>query len=435
MSDNQAMNQFFAGQVCLIVEPSKSFLASIQACVKSLNIESLEIVVVSKYEEAKKIIQEKKPKLLITEYDVEGYNGLSLVEMQQAIYSDDARICVVVSKNSNDSVVAEAAEEQVDSFLLKPFSPDDFQKKLKRVIDVKVSPSAYTLKIREGRELILAKEFEQAIVVLKEAKTLNDKPSLACFYLGDSFRNVNEKQKALKEFEEGRSYQPFHYKCLIGQFEILVENKDYPAAFALIPILMQNFPLTPRRLTQFFIASVFSHHFDFLPACYLHLLKLDKRSAELTQVATAAFFTGGKWFLQNDEVSKAIDLFEKGMVVMAKDIVYLGKVAHELIKTKHPQEAVRFLEHAQPADVGTPDYNRLAFMVERYTMSPVEYLEKSRKFGLSGDADLESYRLLVKLFAENNNSTFAEAMISKAVASYPEARNELYQILEENLKK
>jgi DNA-binding NarL/FixJ family response regulator len=336
------MKSFFENQVCLVVDPSKSFQASIQQCLKGLGQPSLNIVLIAKYEDAQRRIDELKPRIIITEYEVDGQKGLSLVEQQQKYHEDQSRISVVISRNSSDSAVAEAAEEQIDCFILKPFSMDEFRKKLTAVIENKINPSPYSLKIKEGRKVLQTKDYETAKALFQEAKTLHSKPSLACFYLGDSYRAISQMPAALAEFKEGRSYNNLHYKCLIGEFEVFVETKDYHKANALIPILIENFPLTPKRLTQVFIASVFSKQFDHLPVYYEQLVRFDKRSPELTKIASVALFTGGKWFLQKNDLKHACSLFEKALTAAVRDSVLLEQIVMELRKVGATKEADHF---------------------------------------------------------------------------------------------
>jgi DNA-binding NarL/FixJ family response regulator len=430
MADQKsAMQAFFENQTCLVVETSKSFQASIHQCLKTLDLPNLNVILISKYEDAVKKIEELKPRIIITEYDLDGQKGLALVELQQKHFEDQSRISIVISKNSSDSVVAEAAEEQVDSFILKPFSPDDFRKKLVAVIERKVNPSPYSQKIKEGRQAFSSKDYEKAKLAFTQAKSLIDKPALACFYMGDSYRALTQTPEALAEFKEGRKYNPLHYKCLIGEFEILVDNKDYNRAYELIPILIKNFPLTPRRLTQVFIAAVFSLKFDYLPDYYEQLLKLDQRSPELIKIASVALFTGGKWYLQKQDLKHACDLFEKALTVVSRDITFLDQVIAELMKANAKAEVQYFFGRAQPADIGTPAYNRLSFKVDEYILPRDAMLEKARKFAFSDEASADNFKTIVRMFAEAGKIPMAESIITKAIASNPEIRQELYDIL------
>lgn len=429
-NEKTSMESFFENQVCLVVEPSKAFLAALLACLKSLNLPSTQILSASQFEAARAMIETHKPRVLITEYEVDGHNGLELVELQQRHHEDQHRISMVVSKNSSDSVIAEAAEEQVDTFLLKPFSPDDFVKKINEVIRNKVHPSAYVVKINEGRKFMHTQEFENAVDAFSKAKSLHAKPALACFYSGETFRLQKDSSKALAEFQAGRKFQPLHYKCLTAEFEILVENKDYKEAYELIPVLIKNFPLTPRRLTQVFIAAVYSLRFEYLSVYYDQLIKLDKKSPELIKVATAALFAGGKWFLQKREMAQASELFEKALLTMGRDISFLTKIIAELLKSEACREAEAFFQMALPSDVGSSDYNRLAFRIDSVTLNRGELVERARKFFLSGEAEVEDYKTIIKLFVEQNRMQLAEAAINKAIESYPQARSILYRILE-----
>ena len=392
----------------------------------------LTVILVSKYEEALRRIEELKPRILITEYDIDGQKGLALVEQQQRYHDDESRISIVISRNSSDSVIAEAAEEQVDCFLLKPFSTDDFRKKLMAVVASKIRPSEYLVKIKEGRMALNVKDYEKAREAFNEAKKLHEKPSLACFYLGDSYRLLNELPPALAEFQEGLGYNPLHYKCLIGEFEIWVESKDYSKAYELIAPLIKNFPLVPKRLTQVFIVAVFSMKFENLVEYYEHYTKLDQRSPELIKIASAAFYTGGKWYVQRKDLKQALELFDKALTIASRDLSLLEQIINEYLKVGAAQEAMTILGKAQPSDVGTAAYNRLAFQIDQLVLPRGAIVEKARKLAFSGEASPDNYKVIVRIFAEEGRVPLAEAAIDKAVAAYPDLREVLYQILEQH---
>lgn len=429
---DKKMQQFFAGQTCLIVEPSKVFLASIQACVKSLELTSTEILVANKYDDAVHFIASAKPQILIVEYDVEGKNGLTLADLQRSHHKDSACVTIVVSRNSSDSVIADAAEGDVDGFLLKPFSVDDFKKKLLQVIDTKVSPSPYVQKISAGKSLLQESQLDEAVKFFREAKLADEKPSLACFYAGEVLKMQKDLPGALTEYQEGRRYQPLHYKCLIGEFEILMETKSYREAHSLIPIIIKNYPLTSQRLVQVFIAAVFAMQFDLLPAYYEQFTKLESRSAELVRIAAKALATGARWYLQKGEREKACELFDKAFKVLNRDILFLDEIITELLGYEMVEEARDFFAKVLPADVGGPDYSRLAFKMDLKLLPKKDLLERARKFAQSGEASAENYKVIVKMFAEEGKITFTEDIIQKAVSSFPELKTSLYQILEEN---
>jgi tetratricopeptide (TPR) repeat protein len=427
-----SIKEFLGGQVCLIVEPSSAFSSSIHACLMEFGLTLSQILTVRKFEDAKRIIHEKKPKVVISEYEVGTDLGLSLLELQGEYYPDEmSRISIIVTRNSADSAIAEAAEEQVDAYILKPFSVDFFRDKITTVFNRKMNPSNYMEKIRAGKNHFSLNEFKESVADFGEAKKLDDKPTLACFYSGQSYQAMGDKVKALAEFKEGRKYQPLHYKCLIGEFESEMAEQKYAEAYVLVELIRTHYPITSHRLGQFFIAAVFTYHFDELPTLYQIYLKLEQRPAKLVQLTSMALFTAGRYWVNQNSLQKAVDCFEMGVMASGREIGYIEKVINIFLKIKAAKESQVFFSKIQPSDVGTSAYNRLGFKIDQFILSKNQLIEKGRKIVAADEATPEIYISLVGLLADENKISMAESIISKALATYPEMRAELYQILKE----
>lgn len=430
MKENvEELNRFFSNQTCLIVEPSAPFLASIQACVNSLELPSTRIVGVKKYEDAVRAIEEIKPKILICEYDVAGKMGLLLVDIQQKFFDERSRITVIVSRNSNDSVVAEAAEEQVDAFLLKPFSPDTFRSKLVSVIERKIHPSPYMIKVQQGHEFLMASDFPKAIQTFTEAKKMAEKPCSACFGSGKVYQQMGDLSRALEQYREGRKYQSLHYQCLSGEFNVLIAQREFEQAYDLVPVFTKNFPLSPQRLSHIFLAAVFACRFENLLIHYQQFTLLEQRSPDLVKVVTSALISGGKWFLNKGDRNLAREYFEKAVGVAGRELGYIEQVVNSFLKVNAGVDAEAFLLKVLPQDTETPVYSRLKFKVERTILGPGDLLKAAKVFLDSGHADEETFVALVQVYVDNGRDTLAESVIAQAVKQYPDLRNKLFQIL------
>lgn len=136
---------------CLIVEPSLPFALVLQACMEQQGIPRNHITICRRYEDAKKHIEKTPPAILVTEYDLSVGMGLTLIEMQEEMFPENKRVSIVVTGNSADSAIAEAAEGAVDAYILKPFSPELFRKKVAEVLDKKNNPSKYMQWVQSGR--------------------------------------------------------------------------------------------------------------------------------------------------------------------------------------------------------------------------------------------------------------------------------------------
>lgn len=421
---------FLNGSLCLIVEPSQAFSATIQTCLGELGIPSSQIMMVRKYEDAKRVIREQKPKLIVSEYDLGQDFGLALMELQSEFHEDVSRISIIATKNSSDSAVAEAAEEQIDAFILKPFSADAFRQKLSDVFRRKMNPTDYMKKIREGKNQLLLKQFDQAVHEFVAAKTMDDKPTLACFYAGQTYQAMGDRARALAEFKQGRSYQPLHYKCLIGQFENLMEEKDYEGAYELVTLIRANYPITSHRLGQIFIAAVFTYHFEDIPALYQLFLKLEQRPARLIQLTSMALLTAGRHWIQKQDFAKALECYEMGISSCLKDLNYIDKVVADFVNAGAYDAAQEALQKCQPSDVGTPLHARLCFRIDQHVLPTDQVMDRGRKLINAGNGDPDIYRTVVKLFAMQDKVPMAESVINSAMQDFPEMRDELYLLIE-----
>lgn len=424
------MKEFIGNSTCLIIEPSASFSASIQSCLVDMGFPFEQVQTIRKFKEAKHIIETKKPKLIVTEYDLDEGLGLALLEIQEKFYSESDRISIVVTKNSSDSAVAEAAEGSIDAFILKPFAIDTFRQKLIDTFNKKINPTEYNKKIQTGREKLILKEFDAAISEFNEAKTLDEKPTIAFFHSGQAYQGKGDIAKALQEFREGRRFQPLHYKCLIGEFEGLMATKSYGEAYALVPTLKANYPISSHRLGQIFTAAVFTFNFDDLPGYYDLYSKMEYRSPRLVSLTSLALLTAGKYWIENQDIDKAVSYFAMGLITKSYEMKFMEMVVDELLKVNATAAANTIFQKSPQSEVGSDIHTRIRFKIDQVLLPPEQIIERGKKLVLAGQASPEIYKTLVAMMSRMGKTTLAESMIAKAVDQYPELREVLYKILQ-----
>lgn len=424
------VKSFLGDGVCLLVEPSASFSASLQSLLAEIGIPLSQVVVSRKYEDALKTVDERKPRLLVTEYDLPNGAGLSLVERLEQLTEESQRIAIIVTKNSSDSAVAEAAEGAVDAFILKPFSTEVFRQKLAECLQRKTQPSDYQRQLNTGRVLYNEQKYTESLKAFQRAKPLDPKPSLACFGEGQNYEKLEDLERALEAYREGRRHTPLHYKCLVGEFDVLMKQKRFEEAYRGVPELRDNYPIPPGRLGDLFTAAVFTYHFDDLPRYHEIYLNFDMRSPYLVKLMSVGFLTAGRFYLQRNEVAPALRFFEMGMSVRGREITYLETVFDELMRAGAVKEAETVLNRVLPADVGTRLYNQMRFRMEQKRLPVDQWVERGRRLIQSGESSAEIYRLVVEGLAQMGRQTLAESIIAQAVKEDPELRAPLYAILE-----
>jgi CheY-like chemotaxis protein len=435
MSIDRDVADFLNSQGALVVEPSNAFFSVIQSCLTSFGMEGKRILFANTYKDAVTLLKTEKPKILITEYMIGKQFGLSLVEMHDELFDSLARISIMVTKESSDNAVAEAAEEQLDAFLLKPFSGADFQKRILEVVKRKMYPSEYFQRIREGKEQIKAKNLMKAMEIFKSAKALNPTPTLACYYVGECLLTKGDIAGARREFTEGRGYNNLHYKCLTGEFDCLMQEKSYRPAYELVELIRTHFPVTSVRLGKFFIAAVYTENFQDLPSFYEMYTNLDYRPPELVNLVSIAVLTAGRFYMRKKNKEEAIKYFEMTMSVSGRNMDFLSKIIEELLKVQDVANAEKFFKQTRADDVGSPEYVQLNFKIGCFTFTPEVALEVGRKIIVDGKTSPEITKKVVQLAIDNGKLTLAESLILKGASAHPEIRKELYNLLEASTAK
>ena len=426
----ELVREYLKEEKVLVVEPSATFSQTVISVLHDIGAPHESVFYAKRYEDAMQIIEKVKPKILLTEYFVGAKFGLALIDRQAEIYDDSTKLALLLTHNGSASAVAEAAEEHVDAYILKPFSMGELRERLTSVFFRKISPSEYVRRIREGKRLLKAKEFEKAAEEFSSAKYLDAKPALAHYYLGYTSYLQNKFLEAVSEFKKGLAFQPLHYKCLLGEFDSLFEQKKYKEAYQLVPTIKDNFPISPQRLGSIFISAVFSYNLQDVTTFYELFSRLDHRPPQLSRIFSAALLTAGKFFVKSNHLEKANECFAMGVSVAGPDVAYIDSVIRELLKLGAARLALGFLSKFPRDQFGLKSYSQLGFLIDQYLLPRQEVIERGRKLVAQGYADSESYRCLVRILLEEDRKTLAEDVVTKAVRDFPDLRKELYDLIE-----
>lgn len=431
MTDQKKLLHEFLGDAhVLIVESSSSFAANIQSCLTGMGVLAERIAVARRVEDAFRAINARKPKLFISEYEVEQKGAIRLIESLDEHHAESARIAIIATKNTSDAVIAEAAEGQIDAFIMKPFSVETFRQKLMQTVERKLRPSEYTLAIQTGKQSLTEGNIDAARTAFARAKTLDPKPTLACYYMGLAHQARGDEEQALASFREGRVYQALHYRCLLAEFETLIKLKRPAEAARLIAPLKENFPVGPKRLGQMFTVLVDSQHYDIILELYELYSQQDHRPPELVTTAAEALAVAGREALLKGNTPRAVELFERAVQVSGHQFARFDAVVSELLRVEALTEAQAFFKKAPPQMIGTAEYNRLSFKLDQFTANRDQLIDRGRKLVHEGQATPELYEIIVRLMAEEGKTTLAESVISRAVKQFPDIRVTLYKILE-----
>lgn len=432
MIPSEQVRDFLRDQEILIVDPGKVLVAVISKALTELGADFEKISPASNFADARLVLERKKCSIVFSEYSIGDGFGMDLLQSQKTFYKEAAdRIFILVTANSDESAVADAAEEEVDSFLLKPFSIQVLMDALKTVIARKLEPSTYDLTLRRGKAALEAGRFEEALETFNEAKALSERPALAFYYTGLALEKAERSDEALNEFEAGLSLNRLHYKCLIGKFEILERQKRFPEAYEVIQTLTEKFPISPQRIGKIFYMAVQTRNFVDIRRIYEYYKRLDRRPQELRNVVAAGLFVGGKYLLGQSDRTGAMELFEQALLVSSRNPKYFERIIEALIEHEAIDEAETVLALYPKEQRSDTEFRRLGFMLTCRTASDQEIINSGISLIKEG-LQLPSvyFEVVGRLLntGKANNRT-AENLIFKAMEQFTDQKTAFSDLL------
>jgi CheY-like chemotaxis protein len=290
--------------------------------------------------------------LVLTDYLIKGGSGFDLLrDLRKANpKSIKTSLYFLVTGNTSQSLVARSAEEDVDSYILKPYTLESLQKSIMKVFLEKMYPSEYMKKIEEGKELLFSAKEDEAIEVFKQAMVFNPKPTLACFYIGQAHFIKEAKNDAKQDFEMGLSFNGVHFKCLVALFDLLYKDKLYDEAYQVVKKISNYFPANPDRINTVVRLAVTTKAFEDIETYYGYYKDLEEREVSTIKHISAGLYVAAKHYIYQDNWEQALRHFEmSGIASMwnGKFILYMVEI---LTQNNYFEMALNFLAKFPPTE-------------------------------------------------------------------------------------
>jgi tetratricopeptide (TPR) repeat protein len=420
-----ALREFLADQYVLIVNSVGSSRISLASCLAKFGASREKMLLVSSISEARYEIQKVKPRFVFTDYMIGSDPGLDLLQEQRKNYSrDDLKrsIFVLVTSNASQSAVAQAAEEDVDTFIVRPYSIDLLGKTLARTAIQKMNPGKYLELIERGKEQLFLGKFDEALSIFEDAMLEHEQPTLACFYAGQAEFMKLSMGGAEQRYEQGLSYNKIHYKCLVGLYDLLMSQKKFEEAYDIVRRISQYFPANPKRLGAVLRLAVMTEHFQDIESYYNIFLKIGERTDELTKSMCSALVVAGKFYLRISRETLALSLFESAAISAAGRTQFINYIVENLVDYKMREDAERFLERLRKLSMASKDFRIARFMVSTLQDDRPASIQMGTTLIEEGIETSGIYEKMIAQLTREQNSKLADALLQTAIQKWPERK-------------
>lgn len=436
MSDEKdPLGRFLSATDVLIVDSNSSARVSLAVTLVNLGATRNKLSLVGTMEEARAEIKRLRPRMIFCDFLIGTRPGLDLIQEQKKEYGDKARdsFFFLVTGNASQSVVARAAEEDVDSFVIKPYTLNTFRKCISEALNAKLNPSEYMKLIEKGKAQLEAGEIDPAVETFESAKKLDPKPTLACFYLGQADLIRQALEEAGEDYRQGLKYNKIHYKCLTGLYDLLMKQRNYEAAYDIVKRLSQYFPANPNRLAGVLRLAIMTSNYDDIEGYYRIFTQLDNRTDELIRYICSALAVTGKYYLGRNTRSRALELFEKVAITCAGRIQFMRYALEALVENDCVRDAADYLSFFPPATRGQPDYLISTLVVAGATRPSGEVVQLARDLIRTGIEHPSVYSILIRHSAKAGLKDSAENIRHDASTKWPEKQSDFATALAEGM--
>ena len=421
--DETALSQYLSDSFCLVADSHQGSRVRLANSLIKLGAKPGQVRVAGGYHEAKQEVATSFPRVILCDYELGSRSGLDLLQEQREKrpYTRDG-IFVLVTANSSQAAVARAAEEDVDTYVLKPYTMEILKRALTIAALQKVFPGEYLTLIEEGKTLLFSGKFSEASKLFAKARELSSKPTLACFYLGQTEVMREAFEDASQTYRVGLSYNKIHYKCLIGLHELLMKRGQHDEAYDIFKRITKTYPANPKRLSTALKLALLTKNYSDIDGYYRIFLHIDDRTEELVRGICAALIVTGKYYLSTEHKSRGLDFLNKAVVSCAGRPRFIRYAIEGLVENKMVDRAKELLGRF-PSDLQSgEDFLTSEYLVESGAKGPAQVLHHGRRLIKEGIRNVAIYRTMIEGCLEAGFGDSAIHLYQCAAREWPELR-------------
>lgn len=334
------ISKFLSESTFLVVSLSPTTKASIIRLLIDSGAKLPNIFSAGSYKEGVAHLTSRKVNVIISDFKLNGSNSASLIFSKiRELDSQGRHVFIVVNSSQDQASIAMSAEEEIDGFLLSPFSAHDFNSVIVSSITKMFSPSKEDDLIVKGVELLNAGKAQESLEFFKRGILETNKKALSCYYYAKAKILLNQETEAIEKLMEGLGYDKLNYRCLIGLYELFMGQNKREKAYLIVKKISNIFPVNPNRLPEFIKLAIETKNYLDIEFYFDIYLNFDEREPQIPDFFLSSLFEAGAYHFQISQPGKAILIFKKlssflrdntSYLSLIIEIIYLNDLTKEL---------------------------------------------------------------------------------------------------------
>ncbi|MEW6055877.1 MAG: response regulator [Bdellovibrionota bacterium] len=429
-AEAKAFAKYIETRKILIADPSASARSGLFKVFNDLGAKTSQITLVNSFKQGVEQITALKPHIVVAEYELGRRCGLDLLQAQREQDPGTAKqmIFVIATANTSQTAVAKAAEEDIDAYIIKPFTVEIVRKTLMKAAFSKLHPSPYLAAIDAGKASLEEGRLDEAENQFAKAITLDPAPALAYYYLGQVkfIRKITEEARG--SYSQGLEYNKIHYKCLVGLYELLMAQRDHSQAYEVVKKISQYFPANPKRLGEVLRLAIMNAKYEDVERYYGIFINIDERDDILIKYICAALVVCGRYYLEAGSRIRALELFQKAAATGTGRVKILREIVQVLVDHGLAKEARNFLNKFPAESHTSEDYLIMRFQILNLEGNHSLLISEGRDLLAKGLRDPRLFTIMLNRSAEANLDMAVDNIYNDAIRFFPERKTEFEEL-------
>ena len=417
----ELFKEFLSSGNIMVVDKSSASRRRLTKTLVDLGAKRAQIDSIAHFSEAVETIKSKKPKLILSDYELNGGSGFDLFKEYRENYPDEKKsVLILVTSNISQSAVAKAAEEDVDSFIIKPYTAQSLEKSLTNAVITKLYPSEYAQAIEKGKEALFAGNYPEALEIFEGAKALSKKPSLAMFYHGQTQYMMKQMEEAEEDYKEGLAVNSIHFKCQVGLYNLFMEDKKYFEAYSVVKNIAKYFPANPERLKEVVRLCMITENYPDMDLYYELFTQLDERGEDVINYVCAGLYILGKFYLMEGKTDEALTTFEKVGVSCSGIAKFITAMIKILVKYDFYDDAQKLVSRYSSGGDSQSAYKIGKYIAYSNSPNMTEMISQGLELWNQGNKDPEAVAVLIKCLEKDGADKKAQDYKEEAEHLWPD---------------
>lgn len=337
------LKEYFKDGYLLVVEDMTSMRRTIRAMLKQIGLGN--VVDADDGDTALRVVRTQPNCLFILlDWNMPRVPGLDVVrEIRSTAANQDIPLLMVTAEMGRAEIM-QAAEAGVNGYIVKPFISKTLEDKIKAILAARATPPEHVRLIKEGEDLVLQGEHEQALLLFEKAKEIRESARVHV-HIGETYELTGNYDKAHESYRAAIELNPLFIKGHLKSAALYEKGGNLDAALAAFKKVVEISPNNPQR--HFAIGNIHLKKGDMAKSQEAYALAVKQEAALASDIAEELLKAG------KDDLAE--HFFRTSLVKMATNVNVYNRLGIALRRQGKWQAAIQEYKTAlkiDPCDAG-----------------------------------------------------------------------------------